>query len=147
MGFTSVYAETLALAFANSSFIFSFCASHSVICFCFSSSASATNLATLILSSSSFSLDDFDSLEDLDSFDVFDPFDAFHVELLLLLNELFDLFSSSAFFNQHVIFLFFQLLFGYPKTNFGPLLRRLPHSPDVNHLHFTYSTQGSLGVS
>ena len=119
MGFTSVYAETLALAFANSSFIFSFCASHSIICFCSSNSASATNLATLILSSSSFSLDDFDPLEDLDSFDVFDPFDAFHAELLLLLNELFDLSSSSAFFNQHVIFLFFNCYLATPRPTLG----------------------------
>ena len=33
---------------------------------------------------------------------------------------------------------FFELLFGCPATNFGPLLRGQPHSPDVNHcvLHF-----------
>ena len=103
--FTSLYAEALALVFANSSLIFSFCASHSIISFCSSSSASAADSATLILSSSSFSLDDFDPLEDPDLFDIFDPFHVFDAELLLLLDEPFDLFSSSAFFNQHVIFL------------------------------------------
>ena len=41
--------------------------------------------------------------------------------------------------NQHFVFkvvladLFFKLLFGCPTTNFGPLLRRKPHSPNVNH--------------
>ena len=104
-GFTSLYAETLALAFANSFLIFIFCISHSIICFCSSSFASAANSVTLILSSSSFSLDDFDPLEDLYSLDVFDPFDVFDAELLLPLDEPFDLFSSSAFFNQHAIFL------------------------------------------
>ena len=105
MGFTSLYADTQALAFANLSLIFSFCASHSVVCIYSSSSASAASSATLILSSNSFSLDDFDPLEDLDSFDVFDPCDVFDAELLLLLDEPFDSFSSSAFFNQYVIFL------------------------------------------
>ena len=35
-------------------------------------------------------------------------------------------------------FFFFQLLFGCPTANFGPLSRGQPHSPDVNHcvLHF-----------
>ena len=89
-GFSSLYAEILALPFANSSLISSFCASHSIICFCYSSSASAANLATLILSSSSFSLDDFDPLEDLDSFNVFDPSDVFDAEFLLLLDKTFD---------------------------------------------------------
>ena len=100
-----MYAETLALVFANSSLIFSFCALHSIICFYSSSSASAANSATLILYSSPFPWDDFHPPEDLDSFDVFDPFDIFFAELPLLLDEPFDLFSSSAFFNQYVIFL------------------------------------------
>lgn len=42
----------------------------STICLCSNSSASAANLANLILSSSSFSLNDFDPLEDFGSFDV-----------------------------------------------------------------------------
>ena len=107
-GFISLYAETLALAltFANSSLTFSFCSSHSIICFCCSSSDSAVNWVSLILSISSFSLDDFNPPQDPDSFDVFDLFDVFDAEvLLLLLDELFDLFSSSAFFSQHVVFL------------------------------------------
>ena len=34
--------------------------------------------------------------------------------------------------------LFFQLVFGCPTANFGPLPRGQPHSPDLNHciLHF-----------
>ena len=104
-GFHFIVSDTQALAFANLSLIFSFCASHSVVCIYSSSSASAASSATLILSSNSFSLDDFDPLEDLDSFDVFDPCDVFDAELLLLLDEPFDSFSSSAFFNQYVIFL------------------------------------------
>ena len=104
-GSTSLYAETIALAFANSSLIFSFCASHSIICFCSSSSASAANSATLILSLFSFCLNYFDPLEDLDSFEAFDPFNVFDAKLLLLLDEPFDLVSPSAFLNEHVIFL------------------------------------------
>ena len=104
MGFTSSYAEILALAFANSLLIVGFYASHLINCFWSSSPASAANLATLILSSSSFFLDDFDPLEDLDSFDIFYPFDVFDIELLLLLDEFFDSLST-AYFNQHVIYL------------------------------------------
>ena len=76
-GPTLSYAETLVLAFANNCLIFNFYASHSIICFCSSNSASGANSATMILSSSSFSLDGFDLVEDLDSFTVFDLFDAF----------------------------------------------------------------------
>lgn len=78
--------------------MFSFCASHAILRFSSSSSASAASSVTLILSSSSFSLDDFHPLEDLDSSDVPDE------ELLLLLDEPFDMFSSSAFFNKLNIF-------------------------------------------
>ena len=28
---------------------------------------------------------------------------------------------------------YFYQTFGCPKANFGPLARRQPHSPDVNH--------------
>ena len=37
-------------------------------------------------------------------------------------------------------YVFFLCIFGCPTANFGPLSRKQPHSPDVNHLHFTYST-------
>ena len=48
--------------------------------------------------------------------------------------------------SDHVcITFFFQLLFGSPMANFGPLLRGQPHSPDVNHcisvLHCHYSLE------
>lgn len=84
--------------------MFSFCASHAILRFSSSSSASAASSMTLILSSSSFSLDDFHPLEDLDSSDVLDVFDVPDEELLLLLDEPFDMFSSSAFFNKLNIF-------------------------------------------
>ena len=98
ISFASSYVETLALAFANSSLIFSFCASHSIICFCSNSSASSTNSGTLILSSFPISLDNFGSVEDFDSLGVFDA------ELLLLLDKFFDMLFSSESFNQHFMF-------------------------------------------
>lgn len=42
---------------------------------------------------------------------------------------------------------FFKFLFGCPTDNFGLLSRGQPHSPDVNHIVFTYLTQRSLGTS
>ena len=42
---------------------------------------------------------------------------------------------------------FFKLLFGCPTANFGPLSWRQPHSTDINHLLFTYSTRRSQGAS
>ena len=58
-------------------------------------------LAILSLSSSSFSLDDFNSLKDLDSSDVLDVFDIPDAEFLLLLDEPFDMLFSLAFFSKH----------------------------------------------
>ena len=37
---------------------------------------------------------------------------------------------------------FFQLLFGCPTANFGPFSRGQPHSPDVYHSVFIFSTRG-----
>ena len=41
----------------------------------------------------------------------------------------------------------FYLIFGCPTANFGSLPREQPHSPDVNHCVFTYSTRNSPGAS
>ena len=101
-GFTASYAETLALAFANSSLICRFSALLSIFYFCSISSSSATNLATQILLSGSIFLDAFDRFKDFHSFDVFNVFDS---ELLLLLDEPFDWSSSSELCNQYVIYL------------------------------------------
>ena len=103
-GFTSSYAETLTLTFANSSLILSFYALQAIICYCSNISASAVNLATLVLSSGFFSLDNFDLLEDLDSFNVFDLWKVFDAQLLLLLDEPFDLLSSASFFDKYFTF-------------------------------------------
>ena len=35
---------------------------------------------------------------------------------------------------------FFQLIFGCPMANLGPLLREQPQSPDVSHCDLTIST-------
>ena len=48
--------------------------------------------------------------------------------------------SSKWFFPTYIAyFTFFKLLFDYPKSSFGILLRGQTHSPDVNHIVFTYS--------
>ena len=44
-------------------------------------------------------------------------------------------------------FFCFQLLFGCPTTNFGPLSRGQPHHPNVNHCVLTILTQRSPGAS
>ena len=55
--------------------------------------------------------------------------------------------SISHFLYMSICGHFFKLLFGCPMANFGPLLRRQPHSPDLNHLRFTYLTRSSPGAS
>ena len=39
-------------------------------------------------------------------------------------------------FNMHRHWHFFYQLFGYPKPNFTPLMKRQPHSLDANHCPF-----------
>ena len=40
---------------------------------------------------------------------------------------------------------FLQLLFGCPTANFGAIIEAAASLTHVNHLRFTYSTQGSPG--
>ena len=42
---------------------------------------------------------------------------------------------------------FFKVLFGCPTTNFEPLSRGQPHSPNVNYCVYTILTQRSLGTT